>query len=157
MNKRNIIFLLALTVVLSACSSNQPKNDLGVNQSSSKKTEESNENGNRLKISDLAGNWQSQHEPEKYYLSIEKKSSDSIEYADNLEGKEPQLLQLESISQDVISALSEDKETRFTFTFSAENTITASFGVNEAFFSDKKQEDRPVGLSKPIEYKKIID
>lgn len=106
-------------------------------------------------ISMIVGDWESVEESETYYISIEKNSNDSIFYADNLEKKDRQLLKMDEISNDAITALTEDESSRYSFIISNENEITAFMAVNPDYYTEKGEEI-PVGMSKPTKYRKII-
>lgn len=106
-------------------------------------------------ISMIVGDWKSVEESETYYIRIEKNSDNSILYADNLEKKDIQLLKIDDISNDSISALTEDESSRYSFIISNENEITAFMAVNPDYYTEKGEEI-PVGTSKPIKYKKIV-
>lgn len=105
-------------------------------------------------ISLLIGDWISETESESYYISISKNSEDSINYSDNLENRDSQILKIEEISENLISVLTEDKSSRYEFIFSESDKITAFMSVNSSYYSSKGEEI-PTGISKPIKYKKI--
>ena len=111
--------------------------------------------GEEMAISTLFGEWQSVEEPGVYYMSIREASDGLINYADNLEQKDSQMLKIEKISNDSILALTEDESSFYQFIFSDKNEITAFMGVNSDYFA-KKGEEIPDGMSKPIKYKRII-
>lgn len=103
----------------------------------------------------LFGEWQSIDEPEIYYISIGKVSDSIIKYADNLEYKDSQILIEQKSSKDSISTLTEDERAIYHFRMLESETIEAYSQVNENYYTNRG-EDIPVGMSKPIKYKKII-
>lgn len=127
----------------------------GMTGGSLKPMEYIRDTGGILDISEIYWEWQSVDELEDYFISIEEESNGLIKFTDNLLNKDSQILKIEEISEDSITALTEDDQTRYTFLF-LEDKLIVNFGVNSDLYSDKPLEEIPVGLSKPIEYKKII-
>ncbi|MGM0124320.1 hypothetical protein IGI37_001697 [Enterococcus sp. AZ194] len=107
-------------------------------------------------FTDLIGEWKSEEEQKTYYirLSLENETEQTLRYVDNLDGKDSQLLKVEEVSNQVMTALTEDESSRYFFDFSEKNILTAASGINPSYYS-KKGEDVPEGMSKPIRYKKI--
>ncbi|MHC5374879.1 hypothetical protein ACYSNU_13880 [Enterococcus sp. LJL120] len=107
-------------------------------------------------ISTLYGEWVSVEESETYYMSIEKVSDNSIRYADNLENTDSQILEIEEVSRESVTALTEDEASCYSFILSDESDkITVFMGVNPSYYEGKGEES-PTGLSKPIVYKKVV-
>lgn len=105
--------------------------------------------------SQLIGEWQSVDESENYYVYIKQVSDGVISYADNLEKKDSQILIEQKNSKDSISTLTEDERVIYYFQMLESDTIEVYSQVNENYYANKG-EDIPVGMSKPIKYKKII-
>lgn len=104
------------------------------------------------------GDWESENEDHTYYLSIKSDSKSSIDYSDDppaTKDKHYYKLSINSINDQSITAISEDKKTHYLFFFSEDERITVNFGVNSEYYSDKKPSEMPVGLSKPILYHRM--
>lgn len=153
-----IIFVtIALIFLLSACRVQTAKKKT----SSTESTKQSSTTESKMNIetdaSMLEGNWVSEGEEEIYYIVIKSVTDTSIEYSDNLEEKNSQILEIDSISNDAISTLTQDKKTFYRFIFLEDDKITSFSGVNTDFYKNKKTEEIPVGLSKPITYRKMLE
>lgn len=109
-----------------------------------------------VQLSDLYGKWESIEESETYYISISETIEGSVKYADNLENKNSEELNIEEIRKDSISFLTKDKELRYYFSFQDDNHIEAFKEVNASYYAEKKEEI-PVGMSKPIKYEKLSE
>lgn len=142
--------LTALVIFFSSCSPNQV-----TNEGSPEQSEQTTTIDNHAKI---VGDWESENENQTYYLSIRSYSKKSIDYSDEspaIKDKNHKKLSIETITDQSITALSEDKKTRYLFLFSEDERITVNFGVNSEYYSDKKPSEMPVGLSKPILYHRL--
>lgn len=106
-------------------------------------------------ISILLGEWQSVDESSTYYISIKQISDGVISYAGNLKNKDSQILIVQENFEDSISTLTEDERAIHHFRMLESETIEAYSQVNENYYTNRG-EDIPVGMSKPIKYKKII-
>lgn len=110
-----------------------------------------------IDLSMLVGKWESIDEQEIYYIIIEKVSDSTIKFANNLQNNNNEFLEIEEISKNSILALTSDNKTRYTFIFSEKGEMTSFVGVNADFYKDEKLENTPVGLSKPMIYRKMND
>ncbi|MBP1041024.1 hypothetical protein I6N95_08415 [Vagococcus sp. BWB3-3] len=151
MTIKKLILLIVSFLFLSACSQGSLRNELP--------PESSADLSKTSTLSQLVGEWASQTDEETYYLSIQSDSEKTIGYsqeAPTVKNKTYQPLAIESVTDEGVTALSQDEQTRYWFIFENEQ-ITAYFGVNNDYYANKKASEIPVGLSKPIEYHKIID
>lgn len=121
----------------------------GMTGGSLKPMEYTRDTGRIIDISEIYGEWQSVDEKEAYSVSIKEESSGLIKIVDNLENKDSQILKIEEILENEITALSRDSKIRYTFIFS-ENQMTLSFVENTDLIADKTVEERRIKLTKII-------
>lgn len=94
--------------------------------------------GKATDMSILYGEWMSVEEAETYYMSIEKVSDSLIRYSDNLENTDSQILEIEKISRESITVLTEYESSRYSFVMSGEsNKVTAFMGVKPSYYEGK--------------------
>ncbi len=110
----------------------------------------------KIDSSELFGEWQSVDELETHYISIKQVSDGVISYADNLENKDSQILIVQKNLKGTISTLTEDERAIYYFQMLENNMIEVFSQVNENYYTNRG-EDIPVGTSKPIKYKKIME
>lgn len=114
------------------------------------------DNGTEIDSSELFGEWQSVDELEVYNISIKQISDGVISYTDNLENKDSQVLIVQKNLEGSISNLTEDERAIYYFQMLENDMIEAFSQVNENYYANRG-EDIPVGTSKPIKYKKIME
>lgn len=95
-------------------------------------------------------------ELEVYNISIKQISDGVISYTDNLENKDSQVLIVQKNLEGSISTLTEDERAIYYFQMLENDMIEAFSQVNENYYANRG-EDIPVGTSKPIKYKKIME
>ena len=154
-NFKLLIVIIVSMALLAACSSQSTKKTESTKDSSraSETTSSTTKTASteEIDVTKLYGDWESEGEAETYYMSIKEAGANQIEFADNLAGKDSQILTIDTNADKTITALTSDKANRYQFIFSEDNKITSLNGVNTELKTNKNL----VGLSKPIVYRKI--